>query len=87
MKKKIIISNLNKEKKILITIKIVTTANKKEIIIKRKVSIANNNFYMFKIFDVKNSTERTSAKFVINNTTSFLNIFKILSFDFKKFLK
>ena len=42
---------------------------------------------MFEIFDVKNSIERTSAKLVINDITTFLNIFENLLSDFKKFLK
>ena len=42
---------------------------------------------MSKIFDVKNSTERISAKLVIDDITTFLNIFENSSSDFKKFLK
>ena len=42
---------------------------------------------MFEIFDVKDSTERISAKHYINNITSILNLFKILTFDVKIFLK
>ena len=75
------------KKKKLINIEIVTTANEKEMIIKKKISIENDDFQMFKIFNVKNSTEQISTKFVIDNTTSFLNLFEISSSDFKKFLK
>ena len=45
------------KKKKLINFEIVTTAEKKEMIIKTKVSIENDDFYMFEILDVKNSTE------------------------------
>ena len=75
------------KKKKLINIEIVTTTNEKEIMMKEKVSIENDDFQMFEIFDVKNSIERISVKFVINDITLFLNFFKILSSDFKKSLK
>ena len=42
---------------------------------------------MFEVFDVKNSIERISTKLVINNITTFSNIFKNLSSDFEEFLK
>ena len=45
------------KKKKLINFEIVTTANEEKIIIKEKVLIENNDFYMFEIFDVKNSIE------------------------------
>ena len=51
---------------------------------KKEVSIENDDFQMFEIFDVKNSIERISVKFVINDTTIFLNIFENSSFDFGK---
>ena len=75
------------KKKKLINFEIVTTTNEKKMIIKKKVSIKNDNFQMFEIFDVKNLIERISTKFVINNTTTFSNIFKNSSFNFEKFLK
>ena len=64
-----------------------TTTNEKKMMMKKKVSVKNDDFQMFEIFDVKNSTERTSAKLVIDDTTSFLNFFEISSSDFEKFLK
>ena len=60
---------------------------KKKIMMKKKVSVEDNDFQMFKIFDVKNSTERALTKFVINDTMMSSNIFENLSFDFEKFLK
>ena len=45
------------KKKETINSKIVTTANEKKMMIKEKISIENNDFYMFEILDVKNSTE------------------------------
>ena len=54
---------------------------------KKKISVENDDFHMFETFDMKNSTERTSTKFVIDDITLFLNISKILSFDFEKFLR
>ena len=57
------------------------------MMIKKKISIEDDDFQMFKTFDVKNSIERTSTKLIINDITTFLNIFKISSSDFEKFLK
>ena len=74
------------KEKIIINFEIVTTTNENEIIIK-KTTIKNNDFYIFEIFDVKNSIERISMKFVVDHTTTFLNIFKNSLFNFKKFLK
>ena len=71
----------------MIDFEIVITTNKNEMMMKKKVSIKNKKFYIFKVFDVKNSAERISAKFIVDNTTIFLNIFENLSFNFKKFLK
>ena len=48
------------KKKKIISFEIVTTTEKKkkeEMIMKKKASIENNDFYILKIFDVKNSTE------------------------------
>ena len=73
------------KKKKLINFETVTMTIKKKMMMKKEISIKNNDFQMFEVFDVKNSIERTSTKFVINNTTTFLNIFKISSFDFEKF--
>ena len=75
------------KKKKLINFKIMTMTNEKKIIMKKNVSIKNDDFQMFKIFNVKNSIKRVSTKFVINDTTLFSNIFKISSFNFEKFLK
>ena len=79
-------SNLNKKKK-LISFEIVMMTKEKKMMMKKKTLIENDDFQMSEIFDVKNSTERVSTKLVINDTTIFLNIFKISSFDFEKFLK
>ena len=73
------------KKKKSINFKIVTRTKERKMMMKKKISIENNDSQMFEIFDVKNSTERVSAKFIINNTTTFLNIFKNLSSDFEKF--
>ena len=75
------------KKKKMINFEIVTTANEKNVIIKKKVSIENNDFYMFEIFDVKNSIEQILTKHHINDTTSILNLFKTLTFNVKIFLK
>ena len=75
------------KKKRLINFEIVTTTNKEKMMMKKKVSIKNNNFYMSEAFDVKNSIERISTKFVVDDITTFLNIFENSSFDFEKFLK
>ena len=64
-----------------------TTTNKKDVIIKKKVSIENNNSYMFETFDVKNSTEQILIKHHIDDTTSILNLFETLTFDIEIFLK
>ena len=64
-----------------------TTTEEKEIMMKKKISIEDDDSYMFEIFDVKNSAERTLTKLVINDTTSFLNISEISSSDFEKFLE
>ena len=85
MKRKMMMSNLNKKK--MINFEIVTMTNENEMMIKKKISIENNDFQMFKIFDVKNSIKRISAKLVINDITSFLNIFENLLFNFEKILK
>ena len=79
-------SNLNKKKK-LISFEIVTTTNEKKIMIKKKVLIKSDNFQIFKTFDVKNSIKQILTKLVTNDTMLFSNLFKILSFDFEKFLK
>ena len=71
----------------MINFEIVTTTNEKEMIIKKKVSIKNNDFYMFETFDIKNLIERISTKHYFNDTTSFLNLFEILIFNVEIFLK
>ena len=75
------------KKKKSINFEVVTTTMKRKMMIKRKVSVENDNFQMFEIFDVKNSTERILTKLVINDTTTFSNIFENSSFNFEKFLK
>ena len=68
-------------------IKVMTTAKKEKMIIKKKVSIKNNNFHMFKTFNIKGSIERISTKLVIDDITLFSSISEISSFVFKEFLK
>ena len=75
------------KKKKSINFEIVTTANERKIIMKKKVSIESDDFQMFETFDMKNLTERISTKLVINDTTTFLNIFENSLSDFEKFLK
>ena len=75
------------KKKKLISFEIVTTTSEKKMIIKKEISVEDDDFQMFEIFDVKNSIERTSAKLVIDDTTTFSNIFKNSSFDSEKFLE
>ena len=75
------------KKKKMINFKIVTTTNEKKIMIKKKVSIENNDFYMFEVLDVKNSIKRISTKHHINDTTLILNFFETSTFDVKIFLK
>ena len=70
-----------------INFKIVTTTNEKDVMMKKKVSIENNNSYMFEILNVKNSTERTSAKYYIDDITSISNLFKASTFDVEISLK
>ena len=57
------------------------------MMIKRKILIENNNFYMFEIFDMKNSIKQILTKHHIDDTTSFSNFSKISTFDIKIFLK
>ena len=80
-------NEINEKKKKLINFEIVTTAKEEEMMMKKKVSIKSDNSQMFKILDVKNLIKRVSTKLVINDTTTFLNIFKNSLFDFEKFLK
>ena len=75
------------KKKKIINFEIVTTTNERKMMIKKKVLIENNDFYMFEVFDVKNSIERISTKHYIDNTTSILNFFKTSTFDVEIFLK
>ena len=75
------------KKKKMINFEIVTTTNEKNVMMKKKVSIKDNDFYMFKAFNVKNSTERISTKYHIDNTTSTLNLFKTSTFDVEIFLE
>ena len=73
----------------MISFKIVMTTNekKKEMIMKKKISIENNNFYMFETFDVKNLIKQILIKHHFDDTTSILNFFKTLTFDVEIFLK
>ena len=73
----------------MINFKIVTTTNEKEkkMIMKKKISIENNNFYMFEVLDVKNSIEQILMKHYFDNTMSILNFFKISTFNVEIFLK
>ena len=75
------------KKKKMINFEIVTTANERKMMMKKKVSIENNDFYMFEIFDVKNSIERILTKYYIDDTTLISNRFKTSTFDVKTFLK
>ena len=77
---------LKKEK--IINFEIVMTTNEKKektMIMKKKISIENNDSYMFKTFDVKNSTERVSTKYYFDDSTSILNFFKTSTFDVEIF--
>ena len=67
-----------------------TTTNKKKekkIIIKEKISIEDNNSYMFEIFNIKNSIERILTKHHFDDTTSISNSSEISMFNIKIFLK
>ena len=75
------------KKKKLINFKVVTTTIEKKMMMKKKVSVENDDFQMFEVFNVKNLIKRASTKFVINDTTTFLNIFENLSFNSEKFSK
>ena len=75
------------KKKKTISFKIVTTTNERNVIMKKKVSIENNNFYMFETFNVKNSIERTSTKHHIDNTMLISNLFETLTFDVEIFIE
>ena len=71
----------------MINFETVKMTNERKMMMKEKVSIENNDFYMFEIFDVKNSTERISTKYYFNDTTSFLSFSETLTFDAEVFLK
>ena len=78
------------KKKKIISFEIVTTTNEKKekkMMMKKKISIENNDFYMFKIFDVKNSIERISTKYYFDDIMLILNFFETSTFDFEIFLK
>ena len=75
------------KKKKTVSFEIIITTNEKKMIIIKKILIENNNFYMFEIFDVKNSIKQASAKYYFNNTILFLSFFETLTFDVKIFLK
>ena len=64
-----------------INFKVVTTADERDVMMKKKISIENNDLYMFKILDVKNSIERASAKHHIDDTTLILNLFETSTFN------
>ena len=76
-----------KSKKKMISFKIVTTANEKDVMMKEKISIENNDSYMFEILDMKDSTERILIKHYINDTTSISDLFETSTFDVEIFLK
>ena len=73
------------KKKKSINFEAVATTNEKKMMIKKKISIENDDFQMSEILDVKNSVERASIKLVIDDTTTFSSIFENSSFDFEKF--
>ena len=75
------------KKKRMINFEVVTTTNEKNVMMKKKISIENNDSYMSEAFDVKNSIERISTKHYINDITSILNLFEASTFDAKIFLK
>ena len=75
------------KKKKIISFEIVTTTNEKEIIMKIKASIENNDSYMFENFDMKNSIERISTKHYFDDIMLFSNFFEISTFDVEIFLK
>ena len=78
------------KKKKTINFKIVTTTNEKkekEMMMKKKISIENNDFYIFEVFDVKNSIERILIKYHFDDTTSILSFFKTSTFNVEIFLK
>ena len=75
------------KKKKTINFKVVTTTNEKKMMMKKKISIENNDFYMFENLDVKNLIERISLKYHIDDMTSFSNFFETSTFDAKIFLK
>ena len=78
------------KKKRIVNFEIVTTTNEKKekkMMMKKEISIKNNDFYIFKTFDVKNSIERISTKYHFDDTTSISNFFKTSTFDVKIFLK
>ena len=78
------------KKKKTINFKIVTIMNeekKKKMMMKKKTSIENNDFYMFEIFDMKNSIERILTKYHFNDTMSISNFFETSTFDVEIFLK
>ena len=64
-----------------------TTTNEKNIIMKKEISIENNDLYIFEIFDVKDSIERILTKYYLDDITSILNLFKTSTFDVEIFLK
>ena len=75
------------KKKETINFEVVTTANEKDVMIKKKILIENNDSYMFETFDVKNSIKRILIKHHIDDTTSISNLFKTSTFNVKIFLK
>ena len=56
---------------------------------KKKFEKKKENFYyiMFEDLVVKNSNAQISAKYYINDTTSFSNVIKNFSFEFENILK
>ena len=58
-------------------------------LVKKKFEKKKENFryVMFEDLVVKNSNVRTSAKYYIDDTTSFLNVIENFSFEFENVLK
>ena len=75
------------KKKKMISFKIMMMMNEKNIMMKKEILIKNNNFYIFKIFNMKNLIKQISTKYYINNIILILNLFKTLTFNVKIFLK
>ena len=75
------------KKKEMISFKIVTTTNEKEMMMKRKVSIEDNDSYMFESLDMKNLIERALLKYHIDDTMLFSKLSETSTFDAEIFSK